>query len=101
MDVQEKRERVVAILSDPEWTANVVKAAVVALGVLCGPPITADGDQAAMVARSTLDNATTDLRALQGLSAEIDPLNETDNGGAPLSPFDGNDAADDLHEGGD
>lgn len=80
MNLQEKRERVEAILADPEWTANVVKAAVVALDVLAGAPITADGDRAASLARSTLDNATTDLRALRGLTRsvrlEIDPLNE-------------------------
>jgi hypothetical protein len=67
-DLERRAQKVREVLEDQEWTANVVRAAVVAHDVLQGPPTTADGDQASMVARSTLNAALTDLRAIQALN---------------------------------
>jgi hypothetical protein len=56
------REKIVAVLADPEWTRRVVVAAARALDALNGPEVTADGDDHRLPARSALNAAFLDER---------------------------------------
>ena len=69
------KELLARVAADPEWTAEVLKAAAIALNTLghgmprckhCRGETTPDGDSVVLGARSTLATAFMDTSGLQG-----------------------------------